>query len=159
MVEIFQWVAFYYLIFFACNVHTGNVSCLSTTQYGCGTKEAMLSGEKVIFFKEICGCGLYLTNRHHNCSWSALLSIIDVIMFKTQVELRAAGGWFHCKEFFFTVTSAVLTSISVKVTRRMARVRKRKTNGATITSFPLYFLVSNIALDQSCSARKIAQLL
>ena len=128
--------SFLLFIFFACNVHTGNVSCLSTTQYECGTKEAMLSGEKVIFFKEICGCGLYLTNGHHNFSWSALLSSIDVIMLKTQMELRAAGGWFHCKDFFFTVTLAVLTSISVKVTRRIARVRKRKTNGATITSFP-----------------------
>ena len=58
----------------------------------------MLSGEKVTFLKEIRGRGLYLTNRHHNFSWSALLSSIDV-MFKTQVELRAAG-WFHCKEFF-----------------------------------------------------------
>ena len=58
MVEIFHCVAFYYLNnFFACNVHTGNVSCLSTTQYGCGTKEAMLSGERVIFLKKYVAVG------------------------------------------------------------------------------------------------------
>ena len=75
----------------------------------------------------------------------------DVKIFKTQVEPLIASEWFHCKVFVehFDVISMVdkskdhgnmdsffLASVSVEVSWKIARIRKRKTNCSTITSFP-----------------------
>ena len=59
-------------------------------------------------------------------------------------------------DLFFTITLNVLTSISVEVSRKIARERKRKTNRATITSFPRSVLSSNIALDQSAGEKSLS---
>ena len=71
----------------------------------------------------------------------------DVNMFKTQVEPRTTGEWFHCKvlnilmpclwlirvkpwkivaDLFFTITFTVMTSISMEVSQKIARIIKRK---------------------------------
>ena len=131
MVEIFHCVAFYYLFFFACNVHTGNVSCLSTTQYGCGTKEAMLSGEKVIFLKR--NTWLWALFNKSTSQFFMVCTLIKHRRNNVQNSSGTTSRWrvVSLQRFFLTVTSAVLTSISVKVTRRIAgqnRAREKEKN-------------------------------
>ena len=53
----------------------------------------------------------------------------------------------NCSQFVFIITLAILTSTSVEVSWKIGRARKRKTNCATIQSFPGSVLLSNIALD------------
>ena len=73
----------------------------------------------------------------------------DVNMFKTQVEPRTTGEWFHCKvlnilmsclwsirvqpwkivvDLFFTITITfkVMTSISIEVSQKIVSMIKRK---------------------------------
>ena len=70
-------------------------------------------------------------------------------MFKTQVELRTGGRVISLQSFdhfdvlsivadlfFLTITLKVSTSISVEVSQKIKRTKKRKTNCATITSLP-----------------------
>ena len=87
-------------------------------------------------------------------------------MFKTQVEPRTTGEWFHCKvlnilmsclwlirvkpwkivvDLFFTITFTVMTSISIEVSQKSVRMIKRK----QIKSFSWSVLLLNIALNQS----------
>ena len=91
-----------------------------------------------------------------------------------------ASHWFHCKVlniltsflwplkttdhenccrfvFFFTITLTVWMSISIEVSRKIAREGKRKTYCAIITSsFPWPVLLSNIALDQSAHGKPLS---
>ena len=68
-------------------------------------------------------------------------------MFKTQVEPRASGWWFHCKGLnIFGVISMVYKSIDHE---------KEKLNCVTITSFLWFALLSTIALDQSASEKSL----
>ena len=53
----------------------------------------------------------------------------------------------NCSQFVFTITVAVLESTSVEVSWKIGHARKRKTNCATIKSFPWSVLLTNIALD------------
>ena len=115
--------------FFACNVHTGNVSCLSTTQYGCGTKEAMLSGEKVIFLKR----NTWLWALFNKSTSQFFMVCTLITRHNVQNSSGTTSRWrvVSLQRVFFTVTSAVLTSISVKVTRRIAgqnRAREKEKN-------------------------------
>ena len=68
-------------------------------------------------------------------------------MFKTQVEPRASGWWFHCKVLnIFGDISMVYKSIDHE---------KQKINCATITSFLWPALLSTIALDQSAREKSL----
>ena len=99
-------------------------------------------------------------------------------MFKTQVEQRAAGEWFHCK--VLSILTSFLLSIRVKtieivvdlfftitLTIFVVHFRwlfaencgKEKKNCATITSFPwsvLTVLLSTLALDQSAGEKSLS---
>ena len=55
---------------------------------------------------------------------------------------------------FFTIRQAVLTSISVEVSQKIVRKRKRKANG-TILSFSWSVLYPNIALGQSVREKSL----
>ena len=87
----------------------------------------------------------------------------DVKMFKNQVEPRSAGEWFHYK--VFNIMTSFLWSLRVHTVENCCRfvfyndidsldvyfcwrfsARKRKTNCATIASFPSSVLLSNKAL-------------
>ena len=90
----------------------------------------------------------------------------DVNMFKTQVEPRTTGEWFHCKvlnilmsclrsirvkpwkivvDLSFTITLTVMTSISIEVSQKIVHMIKRK----QIKSFSWSIFLLNIALNQS----------
>ena len=88
----------------------------------------------------------------------------DVNMFKTQVEPRTTGKWFHCKVFehfevmsmvdirvkpwkmvvdlFFTITFKVTTSISIEVSQKIVHMIKRK----QIKPFSWSILLLNIII-------------
>ena len=118
----------------------------------------------------------------HRQQFSMVYTLIDhrndVKMFKTlKVEPRAAGEWFHC--FFLNILTSFLRSIRVQTMenccqfvfynridsfcrpfpltfRGKSRVRKRKRNYATITSFPRSVLLLTIALDQSAGEKSLS---
>ena len=90
----------------------------------------------------------------------------DVNMFKTQVEPRTTGEWFHCKvlnifmsclrsirvkpwkivvDLSFTITLTVMTSISIEVSQKIVHMIKRK----QIKSFSWSIFLLNIDLNQS----------
>ena len=104
----------------------------------------------------------------------------DLKMFKTQVEPRAAGEWFHYK--LLNILTSFLWSIREQTMENCCRfvfynnidsfcrpfpltfrgkllAGKKKTNCATITSFPWSVLLSTIALllsNQSAGAKPLS---
>ena len=97
----------------------------------------------------------------------------DVKMFKNQVEPRSAGEWFHYK--VFNIMTSFLWSLRVHTVENCCRfvfyndidslyvyfcwrfsARKRKTNCATIASFPSSVLLSNKALYQSAREKSLS---
>ena len=66
----------------------------------------------------------------NNFPWSVLLPTME-----------------NCSQFVFAITLAILTSTCVEVSWKIGCARKRKTNCATIKSFPWSVLLTNIALD------------
>ena len=95
----------------------------------------------------------------------------DVKLFKTQVEQWVIGEWFHYKIlnfltsflssmrvqtleivvnlFFYNDMDSFDVHFHWRFSENLTHARKRKTNCATITSFPWSSLFWNIALDQS----------
>ena len=94
----------------------------------------------------------------NNFPWSVLLPTIEMMSMQVaspqSFEILSSFLWSireqtmeNCSQFVFAITLAILTSTCVEVSWKIGCARKRKTNCATIKSFPWSVLLTNIALD------------